>query len=175
MLAEGWDVEGSSEMGLVVGWHDGQGPGTSRLRCIGKKESRRQQTRTRRREESRSPFRFKWRTTSWDFECLWLSMGIADLLVGLFRSREEPNDWQRTLLARDVRARGPPLMIKSRIFQPDSYKNHIYRLVYLCRSSFTFMTDRRIFVFIFDLEPPITTCTDNCHVNSYGGDTRGFD
>lgn len=33
-------MEGSSKMGLVVGWHDGQGPGTSRLRCIEKKKSR---------------------------------------------------------------------------------------------------------------------------------------
>lgn len=154
VLEEGWNVEGSSKIGLVVGWHDGQGPSTSRLRCIEKEKEPRDWT--KKRKESRSPFRFKWRTTSWDFECLWLSMGIADLLLeGLSCSREEPKRLAELSL-RDVRARGPPLMIKSRIFQPVSHKNHIYRVVYLYRSSFTFMADRQIFVFILDLELPIT-------------------
>ena len=38
--------------------------------------------------------------------------------------------WDRAVL-RDVRAQGPPLVIKSRIFHTVSHKNHIYLVVYL--------------------------------------------
>lgn len=34
-------------------------------------------------------------------------------------------------VSRDVRAQGPPLVIKSRIFHTVSHKNHIYLLAYL--------------------------------------------
>lgn len=143
--------EGSSKMGLVVEMARCMGGGrvrgkettavTSRLRCIGKKKSRDLGQRGERRV---GPL------LGWSDErhhgilnvsdCPWIS--LTSSWVFLARGRSQTAG--RELSSRDVRARGPPLMIKFRILQPVSHKNHIYRVTYLCRLFFTFIADEKI-------------------------------
>lgn len=122
--------EDPSRTGLVVSWDQS----TSRLRCIGKK------TRGQKgRKERVGPlFRLGW-SDEWHhgtlnvFECPWVSLTSSWIFLARGRSQTTGKE----LSSRNIRVRGPPLMIKSQIFQSVSHKNHIYRVIYLYRS-FTF-------------------------------------